>query len=114
MLAFVGVMSSTSVRTLRAGRTVVAPNGDINADMDTRKMIQVFILELNTEYGGPETCRCNVSRGPFFSRSNSWDTFVFLSESLLSSDNDIALEFVIVSVVHGKKNGRATYGEKRS
>jgi hypothetical protein len=57
ILAFVGVMSSTSVRTFNAGSTVVAPNGEINAEMDTRKMIQIFMLLLNTEYGGPDTCR---------------------------------------------------------
>lgn len=100
MLALVGVMSSTPVRTLSAGRTVVAPNGEINADIETRKIIHVFIRELKIEYGGPETCRCNDSLGPFFSTSNSGDVSLSCSTSFLSSDNDNALDSVMVVRAH--------------
>ena len=48
MFACVGVMFNTSVSTVSAGSTSVAPKGEINADMETRKMIQLFIPELNT------------------------------------------------------------------
>ena len=108
ILALVGVMYSTPVRTLSAGSTVVAPNGEINAEMETRKIIHVFIPELNTEYGGPETCRCNVSLGSFLSRSKSGDTSLSCSTSVLSSDTEIALDLVIVSTVHERRGGRAT------
>lgn len=108
MLALVGVMSSTPVRTFKAGRTVVAPNGDIKADIDTRKMIHVFIRELNTEYGGPETCRCSVSCGLLFSKSSSCDVPVSCSIFLSSSEIDIAL------AVLGKRSDRAAYDEKKS
>jgi hypothetical protein len=107
MLAFVGVISSTPVRTLRAGSTVVAPNGEINAEMDTRKIIHVFIRGLKIEYGGPDTCRCNVSRVPFFSTSNSCDE----SDSFLSSDIDSALESLMVSIAH-ESSDCATRGKQ--
>ena len=74
MLALVGEISSTSVSTLRAGSTVVAPNGDIKAEIETRNMIHVFIRELNTEYGSSGACFCNVSRCMFFSISACDDT----------------------------------------
>lgn len=91
MLAFVGVISSTPVNTLRAGSTVVAPNGEIKAEMETRKMIHVFIRELKIEYGGPDVCRCRVSRGPFFSTSASGDVSLATSGSFLSSVTNIDL-----------------------
>jgi hypothetical protein len=71
MFACVGVISNTSVNTVSAGSTSVAPNGEISADMETRKMIQLFIPGLKTLYGGPDTVRCSavVSRGSVFSTS---------------------------------------------
>lgn len=55
MFAWVGVMSRTSESTFKAGKNVVAPNGDINAETDTRKMIHIFIPLPKTVYGGPES-----------------------------------------------------------
>jgi hypothetical protein len=49
IFALLGVISRTSVSTLSAGNTVVAPNGEIRADIDTRKIIQAFIRELKIE-----------------------------------------------------------------
>ena len=108
MFAFVGVISNTSVRTLRAGSTVVAPNGEINADMETRKMIQTFIRELKTEYGGAETVRC--SGGACFSTSTS---SVSDPSCFLSIDAECVRESVMVAglLAHGRRFGRATYGE---
>jgi hypothetical protein len=68
-----GVISSTSVKTVNAGRNVVAPNGDIKAETETRKMIHIFAPFDQTEYGGPETCLCNSSGRPFFSMSTSFE-----------------------------------------
>ena len=48
MFACVGVMFNTSVSTVSAGSTSVAPNGEINAEIETKKIIQLFIPELNT------------------------------------------------------------------
>lgn len=111
MFAFVGVMSSTPVRTLSAGSTVVAPNGEINAEIDTRKMIHVFIRELNTEYGGPDTCRCNISLGPLFSISISWDISLSCSASFFSSDTETAVDSLMVVTGHEGTNVGATDGE---
>ena len=61
ILSCVGVICKTSDRIFKAGRYVVAPNGDINADTDTKKMIQIFILLLKTECGGPVVCLCRSS-----------------------------------------------------
>lgn len=38
----VGVILSTSVKISKAGKNVVAPNGEIKADMDTRNTIHIF------------------------------------------------------------------------
>jgi hypothetical protein len=67
----VGVIFKTSVNTVSAGSTRVAPKGEISADMETRNMIQLFIPALKTLYGGPEAVRCSaiVSRGSVFSSS---------------------------------------------
>ena len=111
MLAFVGVMFNTSVRTFNAGSTVVAPNGEINAEMDTRKMIQIFILLLNTEYGGPDTCRWRVSRGPLFSRSTSGDVSLSGPASFLSSDTDNALASLMVTIPIGKERSYNVWRE---
>lgn len=107
IFALVGVISSTSVRTVSAGSTVVAPNGEINADIETRKIIHIFIRELNTEYGGPETCRCSVSRGPLFSTSISDDVPLSCSSSFLSSDIDIVRDSAMLTG-HKRRVGRVT------
>jgi hypothetical protein len=112
MLAFVGVMSSTPVNTLSAGSTVVAPKGEISAEMETRKMIHVFIRELKIEYGGPDTCRLRVSRGPFFSTSTSGDASLAAPGSFLSSDTDIDLDSLMVAV-HERQGGHTTVKEGR-
>lgn len=114
ILAFVGVMSSTPVNTLSAGSTVVAPNGEINAEMETRKMIHVFVRGLNTEYGGPDTCRWRVSLGPFFSISTSDDASLAISGSFLSSDTDIDLDPLMVVTAHERQDDHTTFGESRS
>jgi hypothetical protein len=49
ILTCVGVISSTLDSTLSAGRNIDAPKGDIRAEMDTRKMIHVFMPLLKTE-----------------------------------------------------------------
>lgn len=74
ILVCVADMLRTSERTFRAGRNVVAPNGDIKADTDTRNVIQTFIPELKAEYGGPETCLCSISSTLLFSTSISCDS----------------------------------------
>lgn len=109
MLALVGVISNTPVNTLSAGSTVVAPNGEIKAEMETRKMIHVFIRGLKTEYGGPDTCRWRVSRGPFFSRSTSGDASLATSGSFLSSVADIDLDSLKVVAAH-ERQGHTTVG----
>lgn len=69
-----GVISNTPVSTVSAGSTSVAPKGEISAEMETRKMIQLFIPALKTLYGGPEAVRCSaiVSRGSVFPTSGGW------------------------------------------
>jgi hypothetical protein len=52
MFNCVGVMSSTSVKTLSAGKNVVAPKGDIKAEADTKNIIQIFAYEPQTVYCG--------------------------------------------------------------
>ena len=49
ILTCVGVISKTSESTLSAGRNMDAPNGDIRAEIDTKKIIQVFMPLLKTE-----------------------------------------------------------------
>jgi hypothetical protein len=105
ILAFVGVMSSTPVNTLSAGSTVVAPNGEIRAEMETRKMIHDFIRGLKTEYGGPDTCRWRVSRGPYFSTSTSADVSLATSASFLSSVADVDLDSLMVVAAHERQSG---------
>jgi hypothetical protein len=61
IFACVGVISNTPVNTVSAGSTSVAPKGEINADMETRKMIQLFIPGLKTLYGGPDMVRWSGS-----------------------------------------------------
>ena len=48
IFACVGVIFSTSVNTVSAGSTSVAPKGEISAEIETKKIIQLFIPELNT------------------------------------------------------------------
>jgi hypothetical protein len=75
MFTCVGVMWSTPVKTFNAGRKVVAPNGDIRAETETRKMIHIFAPFDQIEYGGPETCLCKSSGRPFFSTSASFEQY---------------------------------------
>lgn len=111
MLAFVGVISNTPVNTLSAGSTVVAPNGEIKAEMETRKMIHVFIRGLKIEYGGPDTCRWRVSRGPFFSTSASVDASLAASGSFLPLVADIDLDSLMVVATHERQSGHTTVGK---
>ena len=71
IFACVGVMFNTSVSTVSAGSTSVAPKGEINAEIETRKIIQLFIPGVKTLYGGPDAVRCSVvvSCGSVFSTS---------------------------------------------
>jgi hypothetical protein len=55
----VGLISSTPVRTFRAGKKVVAPNGEINAETETRNIIHILEPGPQMVYGGSEGCRCN-------------------------------------------------------
>jgi hypothetical protein len=48
MFACVGVISNTPVNTVNAGSNIEAPNGEMSAEMETRKLIQLFIRGLNT------------------------------------------------------------------
>jgi hypothetical protein len=86
--------------TLSAGRNVVAPKGEINADTETRKMIQTFIPRPWMEYGGPDTCRCSVSFGlrPFFSMSTSLEKSTGPAASSREV-SDAALEVPMMSFV---------------
>jgi hypothetical protein len=67
----VGVMSSTPVRTFNAGKKVVAPNGEINAETETRKMIHIFDPRPQMVNGGSEGCRWSRCKCPLFSRCTS-------------------------------------------
>ena len=49
MLTCVGVMFNTLESTLSAGRNIDAPNGDIRAEIETRRMIHAFMPLLKTE-----------------------------------------------------------------
>jgi hypothetical protein len=114
IFALLGVISRTSVSTLSAGNTVVAPNGEIRADIDTRKIIQAFIRELKIEYGGPEAWRCSVSLGACFSIPTSGNESVSHSPCFLSADVDFARESIMATaLVHGKSGGCASCGGRR-
>jgi hypothetical protein len=70
----VGVISSTSVKTLSAGKNVVAPNGDIKAEIETKKRIHILAPLPHIVYGGSDICLCNLPCcGPFFSASWSFE-----------------------------------------
>lgn len=91
MFTCVGVMWSTPVKTFSAGRKVVAPNGDIRAETETRKMIHIFAPFDQIEYGGPETCLCKSSGRPFFSTSTSFEQY---TGPTASSEDVLGLAFL--------------------
>jgi len=76
-------------------------------------MIHVFIRGLKIEYGGPDTCRWRVSRGPFFSTSTSGDASLATSGSFLSSFVDTDLDSLIVVAAHEKQSDHTTVGKGR-
>jgi hypothetical protein len=92
-------MFKTSVNTVSAGSTSVAPNGEIKADMETRKMIQLFIPAVKTLYGGPEAVRCSCSGSVFSSSVVVMEGKGAVRVCWLSSDSLMdASFFVFVSV----------------
>jgi hypothetical protein len=73
---------------------MLAPNGLIKADIDTKKMIHIFIRLLKTDHGGSETVRSTSDRSPAFSRSTSWlvlDSFSLIASPLSSLDVSFAV-----------------------
>jgi hypothetical protein len=77
----VGVISRTPVRTFSAGKNVVAPNGEIKAETETRNMIHILEPGPQMVYGGSEGCRCNSLICPFFSTSSSFSNLPGLAVS---------------------------------
>jgi hypothetical protein len=85
MFNCVGVISRTPVRTFSAGKKVVAPNGEIKAETETRNMIHILEPGPQMVYGGSEGCRCNSLICPFFSTSGSF----LISPCLAVSSRDV-------------------------
>jgi hypothetical protein len=98
----VGVMSSTPVKTFNAGKKVVAPNGEINAEMETRRMIHIFDPGPQMVYGGSEGYCCSSLKSPLFSRCTS----VAKSTGLAASPRDVSESFLVLPAAKSSPSGR--------